>query len=84
MGNLYELTEFKETGVNENKKQIILADTGRDYKNYINSLRYRYNKKNPYLPNYIISKNGDTYEVMKPEKYSEFMKDVDIERIMGG
>ena len=45
MGNLYELTEFKETGVNENKKQIILADTGRDYKNYINSLRYRYNKK---------------------------------------
>jgi len=80
MGNLYELTEFKEKGVNENKKQIILTDTGRDYKNYINSLRYRYNKKNPYLPNYIISKNGDTYEVMKPEKYSEFMKDVDIDK----
>lgn len=80
MENIYELTDFKEKGVNENKKQIILSDTGRGYKNYINSLKYRYNKKTPYLPNYIISKNGNTYEIMKPEKYSEFMKDINIDK----
>lgn len=80
MGNLYELTEFKEKGVNKNKKQIILADTKRGYKDYINSLRYRYNKQNPYLPNYLITKNGDRYEIMKPEKYSKFMDDEDIDK----
>jgi hypothetical protein len=75
MGNLYELTDFKERGTNNNKKQIVLTDTKRDYKNYINSLRYRYNKKNPYLPNYVITKTGDIYKIMEPEMYSNFMHD---------
>ena len=80
MGNLYELAEFKEKGVNNKKKQIILTDTKRDYKNYINSLRYRYNKENPYLPNYLITKDGDIYRILEPEKYSDFMNDDNIDK----
>jgi len=54
MGELYELVDFNPIGVNNNKKQIILTDTKRNYVDYINSLRYRYNKKTPYLPKYVI------------------------------
>jgi len=53
---VYELTDFNPVGVNDKKTQIILTDTKRGVKNYIQSLRYRYNKKNPYIPNYVISK----------------------------
>jgi N-acetyl-anhydromuramyl-L-alanine amidase AmpD len=80
MGNLYELTDFKESGVNNKKRQIILTDTKRDYKNYINSLRYRYNKKNPYLPNYLITKDGDIYRILEPEKYSDYMNDENLDK----
>jgi len=76
----YELTDFNHAGENKNKKQIILTDTKRGYKDYINSLRYRYNKKNPYIPNYVIAKNGDIYNIMEPSHYSKFMGDVDVDR----
>ena len=39
MENLYELTEFKPVGKNNKKTQIILSDTKRDCKNYIQSLK---------------------------------------------
>ena len=48
MENLYELTEFKPVGKNNKKTQIILSDTKRDCKNYIQSLRYRYNNNTRY------------------------------------
>ena len=51
MGDLYDLTDFKPKGSNSKKTQIILTETKRSYRDYINSLRYRYNKNNPYLPN---------------------------------
>jgi hypothetical protein len=49
MEDLYELTGFNHIGKNENKTLIILSDTRRECKNYINSLKYRYNNKNPYF-----------------------------------
>jgi hypothetical protein len=80
MEDHYELTDFKPIGLNVKKTQIILTETKRDYRNYINSLRYRYNKKNPYLPNYVISKDGDIYEIMEPERYSLFMGKENIDK----
>ena len=64
MVDLSELIEFKFLGSNQNKKQIIITETKRDYKKYINSLKYRYNKKNPYLPNYVVSKNENNDSVI--------------------
>lgn len=71
---MYELTDFKPSGVSEKKTQIVLTDTKRDVKNYIQSLRYRYNKKNPYLPHYVISKRGEVFKIMEPNMYSYFLE----------
>ena len=59
--------------LNHKKTQIILTDTKRGVKNYIQSLRYRYNRKNPYIPNYVISKTGEVYKIMEPNMYSRFL-----------
>ena len=58
MKNIDKTFEFTSVGTNNKKTQIILTETKREYKKYIQSLRYRYNEKNPYLPNYVISKSG--------------------------
>jgi N-acetyl-anhydromuramyl-L-alanine amidase AmpD len=71
--NLSESIEFNSLGENKRKKQIILAETKRNHKDYINSLRYRYNGKNPYLPNYVINKEGEIFKIMSPNKHSKFM-----------
>lgn len=76
----FELTDFSHKGVNNNKKQIVLADSKRDLNNYVQSLRFRYNKKNPYLPNYVISKSGDIYTIMEPEKYSKFLQNYEVDK----
>lgn len=80
MVNLSESIEFNIKGTNKNKKQIILTDTRRPYNLFINSLKYRYNKKNPYIPNFVITKEGEIFEIMKPENYSSFMNDIDIDK----
>lgn len=80
MVDLSESIEFKVLGSNRQKKQIIITETKRDYKKYINSLKYRYNKKNPYLPNYVLTKDGDVFQIMKPENYSNFMNDDEIDK----
>ena len=80
MGELYELVDFNPIGVNNNKRQIILTDTKRNYADYINSLRYRYNKKNPYLPNYVISKSGEVIKIIDPKEYSCYMENETIDK----
>lgn len=71
---VYNLTDFNPIGVNDKKTQIVLTDTKRNVKNYIQSLRYRYNKKNPYIPNYVISKDGYVYKIMEPNMYSNYLE----------
>lgn len=80
MVDLSESIEFNVLGSNQNKKQIIITETKRDYKKYINSLKYRYNKKNPYLPNYVVNKSGEVFQIMKPENFSGFMGDLEIDK----
>jgi N-acetyl-anhydromuramyl-L-alanine amidase AmpD len=80
MVDLSKSIEFNFKGSNKEKKQIILAESKRNIKDYINSLKYRYNKKNPYLPNFIISKNGEIFKIMSEEKYSEFIRIKDVDK----
>lgn len=80
MVDLSESIDFNFQGENLKKNQIILVETKRNFKDYINSLKYRYNKKNPYLPNYVINKEGEIFLIMKPEKFSKFMMSEDIDR----
>lgn len=72
---IYELTGFNPTGKGIKKTQIILTETGRNYKNYINSLKYRYNNNNPYLPHYVISKEGKIFKILNNDEYSLIMSD---------
>lgn len=72
--------EFNSIGTSNSKKQIILCETKRTFKNYIYSLKYRYNGKNQYLPNYVISREGEIYEIMKPLNYSKFMNNKNIDQ----
>jgi hypothetical protein len=78
--NLYVLTDFSPIGTSDKKTRIILTETKRDYRNYIRSLKYRYNKKNPYLPNYVITKEGGIYNIMAPDNYSNYMDDEEINK----
>jgi hypothetical protein len=80
MEDLYELTGFNPIGKNKKKTLIILTDTRREYRKYINSLKYRYNKNNPYLPNYVISKSGENFKIIDPENYSKFMENEEIDK----
>ena len=73
MVDLSESIEFKSEGISEKKTQIILSETKRSAKNYINSLKYRYNSKNPYIPNYVIDKEGEIYKILDDKKYSKYM-----------
>ena len=75
MVDLSELTEFRPLGSSKNKKQIILCETKRNAKNYINSLKYRYNGENKNLPNFIISRDGEIYKIMEPLSYANYMND---------
>lgn len=80
MLDLQESIEFSFEGENKEKKQIIICDTKRNYKDYINSLRYRYNKKNPYIPNYVIKKDGEIVKLLDPVFYSKFINNKEVER----
>lgn len=80
MVDLSESTDFKPIGVSKSKKQIILCETKRTVKNYLYSLKYRYNGKNCYLPNFVISRDGEIYQILKPLGYSKFMNDENIDQ----
>jgi N-acetyl-anhydromuramyl-L-alanine amidase AmpD len=74
MENHLKLTGFEPIGFNNNKKQIILCETKRYVIDYVNSLKYRYNNKNPFIPNYIVKKSGEILQVLEPEGYSKFLE----------
>jgi N-acetyl-anhydromuramyl-L-alanine amidase AmpD len=80
MENLYTLADFSPLGEYKKKTQIILTDSKRDYVNYIQSLKYRYNSKNPYLPHYVISKDGKIFNIMEPTMYSNYMENEDHDK----
>lgn len=80
MKTIDKIFEFTSVGTNNKKTQIILTETKREYKKYIQSLRYRYNEKNPYLPNYVISKSGEVIKIIDPKEYSCYMENETIDK----
>lgn len=66
---------FKPTGKQKKKKQIILCHTGREVKEYLTSLSYRYNGKFSRIPNYVITKYGFVYQLLEDTGHSEYFKE---------
>lgn len=73
MVDLSKSIEFKTIKTSSKKTQIILSESKRSAKNYINSLKYRYNGKNPYIPNYVVNKEGEIFKILEDTQHSDYM-----------
>jgi len=71
---IQKLIGLKPIGNYKKKKQILLTHTGRNAKDYLNSLRYRMSGKYNKLPHYVISREGEVHEIIPPETYSNYCK----------
>lgn len=79
MNKIIKYGNFKDSGENKNKTQIILTHTSRDINQYLMSLKYRFNGKYDKIPNYVIDKDGRILETLNPEKYSKIFNNKNID-----
>jgi N-acetyl-anhydromuramyl-L-alanine amidase AmpD len=78
MTNLTHQKIFKPIGENDEKEQIILIHTSREFENYVNSLKYRYNGSYNKIPNYLIRKNGEIIQFLEDSQYSAIFDEKSI------
>jgi len=71
---------FKPSGKQKKKNQIILTHTGRNVENYLASLLYRYNGKFDRIPNYIIKKNGGILQLLDNIEHTNYFNETNINR----
>jgi N-acetyl-anhydromuramyl-L-alanine amidase AmpD len=74
MFNIEKIENLNYNSRNKKKKQIILANTSRNLRDYIVSLKERHNKKYQKIPNYVISREGVIYKLIPDDTYSLFFK----------
>ena len=72
MSNIKKYGNFKSLGKGKNKKQIILCHTSREVNEYLTSLKFRYNGKYPKVPNYVITREGKTLQLLEDDEYGSF------------
>ena len=80
MVNIEKYGNFKTTGKQKNKKQIILCHTSREVEEYLTSLKFRYNSKYDKIPNYVVTKNGTILQLLPDEGHSNFFEEKNINR----
>lgn len=71
---------FKGLGKNKNKKQIILCHTSREVDRYLTSLRLRYNGKFDRIPHFIITRKGETIQLIDEQSFTNFFNKEDISK----
>ena len=72
--------EFKPTGKQKKKNQIILVNTSRTATDYLNSLKFRYNGKYKKIPNYLITREGDIIKLLENIEHSDYFADANVNR----
>ena len=80
MLNIEKYGNFKTTGKQKKKKQIILCHTSREVEEYLTSLNVRYNSKYDKIPNYLITKNGKILQLLPDEGHTNFFSEDNINR----
>ena len=80
MTEITKYGDFKPLGKQNKKKQIIISHTSRDIKNYLQSLKYRYNGKFNKIPNYVISKNGNILQLLDNNEHTSYFQESNINR----
>ena len=80
MLNIENYGNFKTTGKQKKKKQIILCHTSREVEEYLTSLKVRYNSKYDKIPNYVITKNGTVLQLLPDDGHSNYFLEPNINR----
>lgn len=66
---------FKPSGKEKKKNQIILCHTSREVGEYLVSLKFRYNGWYNKIPNFIVRRNGEVVQLLPEVSYSSFFTD---------
>ena len=80
MLNIEKYGNFKTTGKQKKKKQIILCHTSREVEEYLASLKFRYNSTYDKIPNYVVTKNGTVLQLLPNEGHTNFFTEDKINR----
>jgi N-acetyl-anhydromuramyl-L-alanine amidase AmpD len=72
--------DFKATGKQKKKKQIILCHTSREIGEYLTSLNFRYNSRYDKIPNYIITKKSEVLQLLPETSHTNFFDEDNINR----
>lgn len=80
MIDIQKYGNFKTKNCHKDKRQIILCHTSREVKEYLTSLKFRYNAKYDKIPHYIITKEGKILQLLSNDSYSNFFSDEKINK----
>ena len=72
MLNIEKYGNFKHTGKNKKKTQIILCHTSREVGEYLTSLELRYNRSFDKIPHFTIDREGNIKQLLTELSYSNF------------
>ena len=72
--------DFKPTGKQKKKHQIILTHSSRNGLEYLQSLKYRYNGDFKRIPNYFISRDGKVLQFLNNSEHTNYFKEPNINR----
>jgi N-acetyl-anhydromuramyl-L-alanine amidase AmpD len=73
MLTIQKIEGLKPLGKYKNKKQIVLSHTSRNARDFVISLSSRYNGKNPYLPHFIILRDGAIQSIIPSDTHSKYL-----------
>jgi N-acetyl-anhydromuramyl-L-alanine amidase AmpD len=80
MMDVVKYGDFKPTGKQKKKQQIILQHTSRNIEEYLLSLKYRFNGGYKKIPNYVISRDGKILQLLENESHSKIFSEENINR----
>ena len=84
MLNIEKYGNFKTTGKQKKKKQIILCHTSREVEEYLTSLKHRYNGQYDKIPNYIITRKGEILQLLPDNSYSNYTNNEQVNKKIYG
>jgi hypothetical protein len=80
MLKIHDIPGFNRFPTYDTKNKIILCHTSRNTRDYLLSLKYRYNGEYTKIPHYIISKGGSVFKLLDDNHYCNFMDSGDVDK----
>jgi hypothetical protein len=80
MTEIVSYGDFKPSGKQKKKQQIILQHTSRNIEEYLLGLKYRFNGKYKKIPNYVVSRDGKVLQLLENEQHSKIFSEENINR----